>query len=293
MSNNLRSRGWVITEHDTQAKSLDYYKKYYEKEKEKIKYIIFALEEATTTGKQHYQGYIYYHEARTFTTIKKIFPKAHLEVQKGTPEQASDYCKKEGDYIEFGELPKAGKRTDMTRLLEFIQQGHTMDDVSQQFPDLYVRNNNFIRREIDRVKFQWFKENDRPQLEVIYLYGTTGEGKTYSVRQAYKDRYFVHNYKHPFDGYQGQDVLVMEEFRSDLPINQMLNYLDHYADITLPARYADKVACYTKVIIISNWEFEKQYYEARQYDPKTYNAFKRRVTHVFTVEEFRKHNNLV
>ena len=58
----------------------------------------------------------------------------------------------------------------------------------------------------------------------------------------------------------------------------MLHYLDIYPCV-LPARYSPKVACYDTVFIVSNWEFESQYYELQQ-DPvqiSTYEAFKRRI----------------
>ena len=49
-----------------------------------------------------------------------------------------------------------------------------------------------------------------------------------------------------FEGYHGQEVLVFEEFSGQIPIEDMLNYLDIYP-LSLPARYNDKTACYTKV----------------------------------------------
>ena len=42
-----------------------------------------------------------------------------------------------------------------------------------------------------------------------------------------------------FDGYHGQDVLVFEEFSSQIPIEDMLNYLDIYP-LSLPARTMTK-----------------------------------------------------
>ena len=55
-----------------------------------------------------------------------------------------------------------------------------------------------------------------------------------------------------FDGYSAQDVLVFEEFASQIPVEDMLSYLDIYP-VYLPARYSDRVACYTQVYITTHF----------------------------------------
>ena len=82
-----------------------------------------------------------------------------------------------------------------------------------------------------------------------------------------------------FDGYHGQEVLVFEEFSGQVPIEDMLNYLDIYP-LSLPARYNDKTACYTTVYITSNLPLEKQY-RGEQWDrPETWRAFLRRIHNI-------------
>ena len=83
-----------------------------------------------------------------------------------------------------------------------------------------------------------------------------------------------------FDAYHGQDVLVFEEFNSQIPIEAMLNYLDVYP-LTLPARYNDRTACYTQVYITSNLPLHEQYISVRHNRPETWRAFLRRIHHVY------------
>lgn len=64
----------------------------------------------------------------------------------------------------------------------------------------------------------------------------------------------------------------------------MLNYLDIYP-LTLPARYSDRVACYTTVYITSNIPLEEQYQEIQRCKLETWRAFLRRI-HV--VREYRR-----
>ena len=98
-------------------------------------------------------------------------------------------------------------------------------------------------------------------------------------KYGYSAVYRVTDYSHPFDGYKGQDVIIFEEFRSSLSIGDMLNYLDGYP-LELPCRYANKVACYTKVYMISNIPLEQQYRNVQVDNPETWNAFRRRIKQV-------------
>ena len=75
---------------------------------------------------------------------------------------------------------------------------------------------------------------------------------------GYAACYRVTDYKHPFDTYDGQDVIIFEEFRGGLKHGDMLNYLDGYP-LLLPCRYFNRQACYTKVFLISNIPPEYQY----------------------------------
>lgn len=97
------------------------------------------------------------------------------------------------------------------------------------------------------------------------------------------------DYKHPFDRYAQEPVLCLDEFRSSLPIGDMLNYLDGYP-ISLPARYANRVACYETVYIVSNIDLKKQYSIVQISEPKTWHAFLRRI---HSVKEFRANGTII
>lgn len=97
----------------------------------------------------------------------------------------------------------------------------------------------------------------------------------------------ITNYEHPFDGYNGEDIILFDEYRSSLPIGDFLQYLDCYP-CRLPARYHDKVACYTKIFIISNISLDKQYQNIQIEQPQTYNALIRRIDEI---TKFEYNNN--
>lgn len=116
------------------------------------------------------------------------------------------------------------------------------------------------------------------KLAVTYVWGATGAGKTRSImeRHGYENVYRVTDYDHPFDTYAGQEVLMLDEYRGQFMIHQVLNFLDGYP-LELPCRYANRIACYTVVYLVSNVDIYEQYPNIQREQPATWSAFLRRV----------------
>ena len=95
-------------------------------------------------------------------------------------------------------------------------------------------------------------------------------------RYSYSGVYRVTDYAHPFDSYAGEEVLLLDEYSSNFKIRDLLNYLDGYP-LTLPARYSNRVACYTRVYLISNLCLSKQYPDVQFKSPATFAALLRRI----------------
>jgi len=67
--------------------------------------LVFGFE---TGGKKkvcHIQGYVYFNNALSQSSVKKKLPRAHLEVTKGTPDQNFDYTSKDGDSMNSVKSP--------------------------------------------------------------------------------------------------------------------------------------------------------------------------------------------
>jgi hypothetical protein len=177
----------------------------------------------------------------------------------------------------------------MIYLYDMIQSGFDVPTILDINPQ-YILQIDKLERARSMFLHSKYKD-DKRDVSVTYIYGRTGTGKTRSVMDAYgySNVYRVTDYAHPFDSYDCEDVIIFEEFRSSLPLGCMLNYLDIYP-IKLPARYANKQACFTKIFIISNWELERQYQELQVTDKESYNAFLRRIDYVdifFPLNQYR------
>nr|WP_319489354.1 hypothetical protein [uncultured Caproiciproducens sp.] len=167
----------------------------------------------------------------------------------------------------------------MSRLIENIKDGKRTAQIVEDLPSL-----GFRVRDIDILRQTLLSERysvENRNLTVIYIYGATGVGKTRSIYERHNPRdicritdYGKNGVR--FDGYNGQSVLVLEEFASQIPIEEMLNYLDIYP-LNLPARYSDRVACYLVVYFTSNVPLSAQYKDVQIYRPETWRAFLRRI----------------
>lgn len=160
-----------------------------------------------------------------------------------------------------------------------IKGGASNVEILNEYPTAMNQLKN-----IDAVR-QTFLEDEYAEnfrhIDGYYIWGKTGVGKTRFVMEkyGYRNVYHVTNYVHPFDSYKGQAVILFDEFRSSLPIKDMLQYTDGHPAM-LPCRYVDRVACYTKIYIVSNIPLEKQYPNVQIEEPETWDAFLRRIPNV-------------
>ena len=243
----------------------------------------------------HFAGYVYaaFKNAVMFQTVQQRFYGAHIEDARGTHRENRDYIRKEGKhrdtdkadtnlpdtFEESGELPAETERRvkQSEAILDMIESGASDAEILRTYPSA-LNHLPRIQQTRQTLLEDKYRRVRRLGLKVTYIYGATGVGKTRSVLDKYGDEnvYRVTNYKHPFDGYKGEPVLIFDEFRSSIPLADMLNYLDVYP-LMLPSRYADRVACYTRVFIISNIPIEKQYPLVQLEEPASYQAFLRRI----------------
>ena len=257
-------------------------------------------------GTPHTHLFIVFFNPKLHTVLENAFPGAHRENVKGTSQQNRDYVLKDGEkynkqpdgsydyvdskgqrhtgtnfsdtFVEWGELPheQQGKSKDVERILALLQDGADNAEIVLNVPSAMMSLEK-IERTRSMFRDKQFAETWR-DLTVTYIFGATGSGKTRSVMDmfGYSNCYRVTDYKHPFDTYDGQDVIIFEEFRSSLKHGDMLNYLDGYP-LLLPCRYFNRQACFTKVFIITNIPPDAQYSGV---DLESRKAFFRRISKV-------------
>ena len=100
MSSNqgTKSKHWIITINNYKNELITYYNP------AQMKFLILGKEKGED-GTPHLQGYVCFINRKHLTGAKKLFPRAHLEIKYGTVSEAITYCKKDGNFLEFGTVP--------------------------------------------------------------------------------------------------------------------------------------------------------------------------------------------
>jgi hypothetical protein len=291
MGQDTRSRKWVLTINNPAEHGFLH---------DKIKEILAGMpvtywcmaDEKGEKETHHTHLFIQNTNALRFSTIKKAFPPAHIEEARGTAQENRDYVAKEGKweedekhgtkidgtFEEWGDLPaeRQGARTDLAELYEMILDGKVNCEIYRHNPEL-IRYHGLIEQVRQDHRYEQNKGVFR-NVKVIYIWGSTGVGKTSLIygRHCYEDIHRVTDYKHPFDDYTGEPVMMFDEFRAQLPLTDMNNYLDRYP-LKLPSRYVNKQASYTTVYIVSNIPLREQYHNVKREHPEVWRSFMRRI----------------
>jgi len=114
-----------------------------------IAYIIWGKEIATT-GTLHFQGYVRFTKPIRFQTVKSILSnRIYLAGAREKPIVNQRYCRKQGDYQEFGDVgTDQGARNDYAAFVEDAREngGVSFDDQLTNHPRLSVQNGDWIQR---------------------------------------------------------------------------------------------------------------------------------------------------
>jgi Putative viral replication protein./RNA helicase. len=205
---------------------------------EGVSYHIFAKEVAES-GTPHLQGYIEFENPRAtgdkWKNLKKLMGEGqHFEPRKGTAQQASDYCEFAdydkithkgtipNDWVhKFGEISRQGARTDWAQATNEILSGREVVDVIQEQPQLLP-----AIRALETLKKLSIHPIER-EVHVTWLYGSPGSGKTRWVWTQYPDVYSKPS-GNWWDGYNGEETLLLDDFDADIPFAELLKVLDRY-----------------------------------------------------------------
>ena len=203
-----------------------------------IKYIVWGKEACPETKKIHYQGYVIFRRTARFPKAKEWIgagQEVHLEVKKGTRDQARDYCLKDGNVTEWGEYEALTNNELFKKDIGFLKEN---------YPAFFCR----YHKGLAQLQSKGDKWRD---VKVIVYWGKTGTNKTRRC-MALDDIYKIDPPYTWWDGYMGESRLLIDDFQINaMPRGQLLNLLDGYR-LRLETKGGHVWAAWTEVYITTN-----------------------------------------
>lgn len=256
ISKNTKARRWCFTWNNPERNPL------FTELPNKARFIIWQKEKAPTTGTVHFQGYIAFTVMKRFNEVRHLFEdKATIIMCNGTEQENIDYCTKSESHLEgpwqLGTIENPGKRTDLDSIAEEIKKTGKMP---MDQPGKIVRYSKGFEKLISLLPSPW------RNVKVYTIIGPTGCSKTRELFKRFEPAPFKVHYggqgKAWFDGYNGQNCILFDEFEGQVSLFNMLQYLDPYGQ-TVEIKGSFTPARWRYIFICSNrhpsdWYWEDQ-----------------------------------
>lgn len=185
-------------------------------------YMVIGREIAPDTGTPHLQGYVEWKNPRALSALKKLNPRIHWEVRKGTAVQASEYCKKGGAIWMTGEISSQGKRSDLQEVGRMALAGDNLKTIACSYPTTFVK----FHKGIEKLVALQMEDRSEPPI-VTWIWGLAGRGKTRYCRDQ-ADTSYIKDGTQWWDGYEQQDAIIIDDFDGKWPLRDLLRLLDRY-----------------------------------------------------------------
>lgn len=173
------------------------------------KYIVYGREKGAS-GTPHLQGQICFKLQKAFSSVKTLLGyRFHIEVTADLFASIK-YCKKDGDFVEFGTKPdeprEKGQKEQLRwgEILAAAKQGD-YDEIDPKVQVLHMKNLEHIHnRELRKAPLiNTFEKN-------VWYQGATGTGKSRSARENHPGA-FVKMLNKWWDGYENHEIVIIED----------------------------------------------------------------------------------
>jgi len=237
-------------------------------------------------GTPHLQGYIVFVNRKRLAGVKKLSPRAHWEIKRGTPLEAAAYCKKDGDWIEQGALPvqpnEAGGQATKDKWLDAWNNAKA-NALEKIEPKMLITNYQSFKRIAQ--DYQSVPPDLPSGTKMEWYWGAPNTGKSRAARANFPNAYDKPCNKW-WDGYRNHENVIIDDF--DKTHKCLGHHLKRWADIySFPAEHKGHTFQIRplKIVITSNYHPKEIFDE----DPVLLEAICRRFNFTeFTVNPFNQ-----
>jgi len=191
-----------------------------------VKRISCGYETCPTTGTPHIQGAVVWTVPVSYKTAQtRLGGNCFTEKMQGSWASNVKYTQKDGNVLRYEDTAEQGHRTDLDGPVELVRAGKRMREVAEAHPRQFVKFHKglYALASILRTPRDWVPT-------VTVLYGATGTCKSRKARELLSEPRYVWGPQQGqwFDGYEGDENVLFEEFRGQLPFGMLLMLLDRY-----------------------------------------------------------------
>jgi len=108
-------------------------------------YVIAGKEVGEENGTPHLQGFVSFDKRVSLARVRQVLPGSpHVEVARNVA-KSINYCKKDGDFVEFGAIPSgAGSRSDLDACKDAVKAGMLdLVQIREEYSDVYAKYTRF------------------------------------------------------------------------------------------------------------------------------------------------------
>lgn len=234
-----------------------------------LSYLKGQLEHGSDTGFLHWQLLALFSTAVRLPVVRRVFGPFHAELSRSSAADAyvwKDDTAVDGTRFELGTKPlKRNSKRDWDRVFDLARSGNLMD-IERSVLVPHYRTLRCIAADF---------ACPTPMLrEVFVFWGPTGTGKSRLAWERAGLEAFPKDPRTKFwDGYRGQEHVVIDEFRGGIDIAHILRWLDRYP-CNVEVKGSSVPLKATKIWFTSNLD-PRQWYP--DLDTETYAALMRRI----------------
>lgn len=242
-----RARNWFLTINNYTEEDISYATAY------SCEYILIGKEIGEKCHTPHLHLYFELKNAKSFSKIKKEFPRANIQVAKGNAEQNKNYLSKQELIYEFGEPKKQGERNDLANAKQILEDTGKMSEVVQE-----ATSYQSIRMCECYLKYHEKKRKWKPVVK--WYYGKTGTGKSKTAyEESSEDVYTTGKTIKWWEGYDANEHVIIDDFRKDFCcFHELLKLLDRYP-YRVECKGGSRQLLATQMIITSAYHPSKVY----------------------------------
>ena len=161
-----------------------------------------------------------------------------------------ELMKNKGDYRFIKDALWAYGRLDISKK-QFMS---FLETFGQDMPNIFDKNYKTFNR---MKELRHTLVRDHRQLEVMYITGGSGLGKTtaakYIAEQLHYDYFVSGSGEDILDGYDKEECIILDDYRPNvMSFSELLKFLDNHTNSSVKSRYVNKDISNCKLIVITS-----------------------------------------